>query len=295
MNYSNTPSSSGSLSSLFSSSNYNPNYNPNNSPIYNPNFNPNFSSSSSSSSSSSPILKEKGINYNFGDYQKFDNFAGLNYVPNYIDIQNDWGPSNNININKQKNVPSSFQEGLLHQYNPYSHQEQNNQFNDISGFSKLPSHFEAGKSRILRSKEERDEIVKKEKNKIFEKWTKKDIKNAEQLTEFAEEWARADRMGRFEENYDPVGWHELGNLVTTRQHDIKWNRNLVAFDQATRWLDKQQELEKHKPANKRKWDGYKLIAADYDLDPETPDNIILLDKNGKIRAIDGYQLASSTK
>jgi hypothetical protein len=48
----------------------------------------------------------------------------------------------------------------------------NSQFNNISSFNKIPSNFQPGKSTILRSKEERDQIVKLEKQKLMEKWRK---------------------------------------------------------------------------------------------------------------------------
>jgi hypothetical protein len=50
-------------------------------------------------------------------------------------------------------------------------------------------------------------------------------------------------MGRYEGNYDGVGWHGLGNIVANRHDDIKWNGNLVGFEQVEKWLVKQEELE----------------------------------------------------
>jgi hypothetical protein len=300
-NYNNyPPSSSSSSSSIPPSFNYPSSSSSSSSSSFNPpfsNYPSSFSSSNSPpnypplfSSSSNPPPPPK-LDFNFGNYNIHDPNKDK---PIFSNLNEDWGPIEAFTPVK-KNVNSTFKPGPLHIFNPYSHQQPNKQFDDISKFNQLKSHFKPGKSRILSSKEERDEIVKNEKQKIFNKWQNTPINTPQLYEQFGEEWARADRMGRFEENYDPVGWHELGNLVANRQHDIKWNRNLVAFEQAERWLLKQKELESFKPTNKRKWDGYQVIAADYDLDPETPDNVILLDKDGKIRAIDGYQLASSSK
>jgi hypothetical protein len=99
---------------------------------------------------------------------------------------------------------------------------------------------------------------------------------------------RAGGGGR-ESNYDPLGNQMLANLLINRKHGIRFNPRLAAYPTATTWLNERASK------NPSLYAGWDIQSGDYDNDPETPDNVIVRDAEGRWRVIDGVSLDAGTK
>jgi hypothetical protein len=73
----------------------------------------------------------------------------------------------------------------------------------------------------------------------------------------------------------------LMNLVIDKQRGIDYNPNLTYVQGANKF------------ASKRK--GWTGISGDFDNDPLTPDNVVILDKDGVPRVVDGYSIGTGIK
>jgi hypothetical protein len=72
---------------------------------------------------------------------------------------------------------------------------------------------------------------------------------------------------------------KLYDLVVTRKGGIKYNPRLVTKETATQYL-----------SDKNLEDKYNVLSGDFDNDVNTPDNVIVVDEQGRRRYIDGYSL-----
>jgi hypothetical protein len=92
-------------------------------------------------------------------------------------------------------------------------------------------------------------------------------------------------------NYDPDTMFNLAAVVGQKNYGIRHKPYLGSEASARMWLlDKQS---KAKPGKEQEyWNKWGIHQADLDNDPSTPDNIITFSDvaNGKIRAVDGYEL-----
>jgi hypothetical protein len=111
------------------------------------------------------------------------------------------------------------------------------------------------------------------------------------VTDIGKAYGRAVRAGGGgrESNYDPLGNRMLGQLVLNRKHGIRFNPRLAAFPTANTWLNERQARYPEQ------YGGWDVQTGDFDNDPETIDNVIIRDAQGRWRIVDGYSLDAGTK
>jgi hypothetical protein len=77
----------------------------------------------------------------------------------------------------------------------------------------------------------------------------------------------------------------LLDLIVERQRDIKYNPNLTYSQGAQNFITKRGLATK----------GWSTLSGDYDNDPNTPDNVLILDKGKVPRYIDGYSIGTGER
>jgi hypothetical protein len=90
-------------------------------------------------------------------------------------------------------------------------------------------------------------------------------------------------------NYDFKGMQQLLDLIALRKHGISYNPDLTTLNSTQTYL---YRIKKNRGY---RFYGGRVISEDLDFDPNTPDNIIILNNKHLLASIDGYELNDGRK
>jgi hypothetical protein len=82
---------------------------------------------------------------------------------------------------------------------------------------------------------------------------------------------------------------ELLDLIALRKHRISYNPELTSLDSAQAYLDRIKKNRGHR------FYGGRVLVEDLDFNPNSPNNIIILNNKDLLASIDGYELNDGRK